>query len=430
MRILAAISSSIVSLRAVHLSAKTRPFAGQVQSSALLVRTGKNVIPEILPAVRNIKWTGGIKILRPFQTVSTTGNFFEGTIRQPIRCLSVGSLEPTKSPESGTSITTKGAALVAKQSVGLVGFYSDHYVVPLPEGHRFPMDKYRATRVLLEEDAAMRDILATYPAPFASREELSLAHDESYLESLSTGNLDTLQQRALGFPWSEELWRRSQASCGGTVAAMHTVMLGVARAAANIAGGTHHAFAGHGEGFCVYNDIAVAALVALKEYPVSCNLRSPILVIDLDVHQGNGTAKIFENDDRVITFSMHGEKNYPWRTKMKSNYDIDLPDDTGDEEYLKILNEQLPMLFDRHKPFLVFFQAGVDTLKEDSFGRLSLTRQGLLRRNNIIYSACMTRNLPLVITMGGGYSRPNDASIQAHADVYRSAALRYGAAGS
>ncbi|CAM6117926.1 unnamed protein product [Calypogeia fissa] len=346
-----------------------------------------------------------------------------------VRCLCLnGSGESSYNVNHKSS--TREAALAVKHCAGLLAFYADHHVVPLPPDHRFPMTKYRATRMLLEEDASLLNILVTLPGPQASDAELYLVHGKRYVEKIRTGDLDAQEQRAVGFPWSPELVKRSSASCGGTIAAMHAVMLGVARAAGNIAGGTHHAFSGHGEGFCVYNDIAVAAMVALNDYPTSCNVDTPILVIDLDVHQGNGTAKIFEQDDRVITFSMHGEKNYPWRTKMKSNYDVDLPDDTGDEEYLSILSQWLPRLFEQHNPFLVFFQAGVDALKADSFGRLSLTREGLLRRNNAVYSACLERNLLLVITMGGGYARPSDASVQAHADVYRSAALRYGSSKS
>ncbi|KAH8941249.1 hypothetical protein BDL97_14G027900 [Sphagnum fallax] len=333
-----------------------------------------------------------------------------------------------RSSSSSTEGKKAEDASISGGEDGLLGFYSDNQVVTLPQGHRFPMDKYRATRLLLEGDLQLRSILTTQPAPLASEEELCLVHDQLYVQRIFTGMLDDQQQRAVGFPWSPALVDRSRASTGGTVAAMHAVMQGSRRmVAANIAGGTHHAFAGHGEGFCVFNDIAVASAVSLRDYPHLCNTQSPILIIDLDVHQGNGTAKIFENDDRVITFSMHGANNYPWRTKMKSNYDIDLPDNTGDEEYLTILTEWLPHLIELHEPSLIFFQAGVDALKEDSFGRLAMTRQGLLRRNNMVYSVCLENNLPLVITMGGGYSRPMTASVEAHGDVYRSAALRYGA---
>ncbi|KAI5067513.1 hypothetical protein GOP47_0018041 [Adiantum capillus-veneris] len=332
----------------------------------------------------------------------------------------------TLSKESSLS-DTKKAALEVGKGVGLVAFYADNNVVSLPDGHRFPMDKYRATRLMLEDDASLVNLLTTHVSPAASTQELCVVHEERYLHNILNGELNEKEQRNLGFPWSPELVNRSRASTGGTIAAMHCVMVGLRRGAANIAGGTHHAFPDHGEGFCVFNDIAVAARVALEAYPESCSVERPILVIDLDVHQGNGTAKIFEADDRVVTFSMHGANNYPWRTKMKSDYDVDLPDDTGDEVYLAVLSDWLQRLFGSHSPSLIFFQAGVDALREDSFGRLAMTRQGLLQRNNMVYTACLTRQLPLVITMGGGYSRPSEASVLAHADVYRAAALRYGA---
>ncbi|KAG0568948.1 hypothetical protein KC19_6G054300 [Ceratodon purpureus] len=335
-------------------------------------------------------------------------------------CAGVGGVQTAE-------IRTDASALDESPRDGLLAFYADHYVVPLPEGHRFPMTKYRATRLLLEGDEQLRDILVTKPAPLAAIDDVCLVHDEGYVQRFISGGLTEKEQRAVGFPWSVEHRQRSLASTGGTVAAMRTVMQGKRRVSANIAGGTHHAFAGHGEGFCVFNDIAVASAICLRDYPTKCNLQTPILVVDLDVHQGNGTSKLFENDDRVITFDMHGAGNYPWKTKTKSNYDIGLPDNTGDEHYLATLAEWLPHLIELHDPSLVFFQAGVDALKEDSFGRLAMTREGLLKRNNMVYSACIERNLPLVITMGGGYSRPSDASIKAHADVYRSAALRYSA---
>jgi len=201
------------------------------------------------------------------------------------------------------------------------------------------------------------------------------------------------------------------------------VVGGGAPVAAQIAGGTHHAFAGHGEGFCVFNDIAVAINAGFRHYGEAAV--SPVLVVDLDVHQGNGTASIFEGDDRVITFDMHADSNYPWRSRMRSTYDVPLKDHMEDAEYLAILDSWLPMLFDKHKPKLVFFQAGVDALAEDSFGKLSMTRHGMMQRNSRVYSECIKRSLPLVITMGGGYSRPMDESVLVHADVFSSAAIMY-----
>ena len=196
------------------------------------------------------------------------------------------------------------------------------------------------------------------------------------------------------------------------------------RTAMQLAGGTHHAFRGHGEGFCCFNDIAVAAEAAIHAYGADA---VPILVIDLDVHQGNGTAKIFEGRSDVITFSMHGANNYPWRSKMRSTYDVDLPDETDDATYLALLDEWLPRLFATHAPRLVFYQAGVDALKGDKMGRLAMTRAGLARRNHAVFSACLAAGVPCVTVMGGGYA-PDEASIDAHADVFRAAALRFSVA--
>ncbi|MEW5318395.1 MAG: hypothetical protein WDW38_009620 [Sanguina aurantia] len=227
------------------------------------------------------------------------------------------------------------------------------------------------------------------------------------------------EMRNVGFPWSKELVGRTFASTGATVAATRLVLTHGCGIAANVAGGTHHAFRDRGEGFCVFNDIAVAATVALKEFQLT-----RILVLDLDVHQGNGTAAIFQDEPRVVTFDMHGAGNYPWRSRMTNTYDIGLADGCKDAEYLAVLSERLPLLHATHQPQLIFFQAGVDPLEADSFGRLSLTRAGLNQRNNMVYSYALEHNIPLVITMGGGYTRPPDATIEAHTDVYRTAAYR------
>eukprot|EP00850_Spirogloea_muscicola_P002086 SM000008S22175 [mRNA] locus=s8:259330:261466:+ [translate_table: standard] len=250
--------------------------------------------------------------------------------------------------------SSREAALRGGRGRGVLAFYADHFVVPLPEGHRFPMDKYRATRTMLENDASLHGSLIVRPAPLVSVEELLVVHDLSYVERVLAGQLTEKEQRVTGFPWSLDLTLRNRASTGGTVASMHAVMLGLRRAAATLAGGTHHAFRGHGEGFCIFIDISVAAAIALSEYPDRCNISFPILVIDLDVHQGNGTAKNFEGDDRVITFSMHGANNYPWRTEMSSDYDVELSDNTDDDMYLKLLLHWLPLLFKQHQPSLVF----------------------------------------------------------------------------
>ena len=319
-------------------------------------------------------------------------------------------------------------------------YFSDWAEVRLPDKHRFPMDKYRATRLALEADMSLRGRVEILRSPEASLEDVLGVHDREYVSRVMRCALTDKEARAIGFPMQNpEQVTRSFASTGGTIAATRDVLTDALtdgdaprrRVAAQIAGGTHHAFADKGEGFCVFNDIACAATVALAEFRDALFARSatPILVIDLDVHQGNGTAKIFEDNPAVVTFSMHGAGNYPWKTKMRSDHDVDLPDDTADDAYLGHLQTWLPFLFETYQPALVYFQAGVDALREDSFGRLGMTRAGLLRRNHLVYDACVRRDAALVITMGGGYSRPFDASVAAHADVFRSAAYRFGGLG-
>jgi len=319
------------------------------------------------------------------------------------------------------------------------------------------MDKYRATRLVLEGDASLFGRVTMVRSPTARLEDVLSVHCAEYVTRVSTCTLSEKEERAIGFPMrNQEQVTRSFASTGGTIAAMHDVLIGLddirdddddatnasvplinskkpfrLKVACQIAGGTHHAFHDSGEGFCVFNDIACAATVCLGTYghlPHFSQSETPILVIDLDVHQGNGTAKIFENNSKVVTFSMHGAGNYPWKTKMRSDYDVDLPDDTGDETYLAHLNKWLPYLFSTYHPKLVFYQAGVDALAEDTFGRLAMTRTGMLKRNHLVYDKCVEHDTPLVVTMGGGYSKPFGKSVAAHADVFRSAAYRFGGA--
>jgi len=303
-------------------------------------------------------------------------------------------------------------------------FWADWAEVPLPEGHRFPMDKYRTVRLQLENDPSLTGRLQLVPSPLASLSDVTRVHCPTYVDAAINGTLSPAEQRAIGFPWSRAHVQRSLASTGGTVAATRLVLsswpkVGL-RCAMQVAGGTHHAHRSKGGGFCVFNDIACAAAAAMDEAGVS-----RVLVIDLDVHRGDGTAAIFAEEPRVTTFSMHGYNNYGNRTGLPSDYDVDLPDATSDEVYLQTLNAWLPRLFDTHMPELVFFQAGVDALVGDSFGRLAVSRAGLQARNNAVYTACLQAGVPLVITMGGGYTRPIDASVEAHADVFRTAALRF-----
>ncbi|BDA46406.1 Histone deacetylase 11 [Coccomyxa sp. Obi] len=278
------------------------------------------------------------------------------------------------------------------------------------------MSKYRLTRLALEADTSIKGLIEIREAPLATEEELALAHDPSYVQRFFSGQLDPKEMRSIGFPWSQGLVSRARASAGGTLAATRALLEWHLPLTANIAGGTHHAFADRGEGFCVFNDIAVSAHMAMAEQGIE-----RVLVIDLDVHQGNGTSAIFAKDDRVTTFDVHGDKNYPWKTRTTSTYDIALPDGTGDEEYLRLLEDWLPRLFANHRPQLVFYQAGVDAMESDSFGRLSLTRRGLRQRNRMVLSKCIKESVPTVITMGGGYSRPIGDTVEAHADVHRTA---------
>ena len=288
-------------------------------------------------------------------------------------------------------------------------FHSDRFVFPLPPGHRFPLPKYRMLREHLLERRILR-IEEVEEAPLADREALALVHDRDYLDRVFGGSLDAAEQRRIGLPWSEELVLRSRASVGGTVAAArHALAHGIA---GNLAGGTHHAFADHGEGYCIFNDIAVAIRVLQREGRIG-----RAAVIDLDVHQGNGTAAIFANDGDVFTFSMHGEKNFPFR-KQRSHLDLDLPDGMDDAAYLAVLRDHLPLVLDRAQPDLLVYQAGVDGLAEDALGRLSLTHAGLRARDRYVLETAKAAALPVVLTMGGGYAKPIERTVEAHAGTY------------
>ncbi len=287
-------------------------------------------------------------------------------------------------------------------------FYCDHYEIPLPEGHRFPMTKYRLTRDLLAQDGRYRFDCA----PMADRSLVELAHDPVYVEQFIAGTLSAQAVRRIGFPWSESLVRRTLASVGGTLAAAEEAL--EKRWSGNLAGGTHHAFRGEGSGFCVFNDIAVAILYLRHHRGIA-----KAAVIDLDVHQGDGTAAIFEYDPLVLTLSFHGRNNFPFR-KQRSKIDVELEDGAGDETYLALVEQFLPRVFE-FEPGVIFYQSGVDALASDTLGKLSLTQQGIARRNEIVIRACKAYGAPLIVTMGGGYSNPVELTAQAHANVYRTA---------
>ncbi|MBK8258101.1 MAG: histone deacetylase [Polyangiaceae bacterium] len=285
-------------------------------------------------------------------------------------------------------------------------FYSDQDRLQLPEGHRFPAAKYpRIWQTLAVEHPTLLE-----HAPRAEWDEVALAHDPLYLADLERGTLSTAAVRKLGFPWSESLVNRSLRSVGGTLAALKWAL--IHGAAGHMAGGTHHAFADRGEGYCVLNDIAVAIHVARRHYNVG-----RIAVIDLDVHQGDGTASMFRADPTVFTLSLHGAKNYPFR-KEQSALDVPLDDQTSDDVYLAALDAALPAVA-AHKPELLFYQAGVDALAGDRLGRLALTHTGLMKRDARVYALASTLRVPLVVTLGGGYHRNIEDSVVAHANVYR-----------
>ncbi|MFT5386809.1 MAG: acetoin utilization deacetylase AcuC-like enzyme, partial [Saprospiraceae bacterium] len=249
-----------------------------------------------------------------------------------------------------------------------------------------------------------------HPEP-ASEETILLTHDSVYWEKLKRLDLTPKEIRKIGFPLSEILIRRGTHISQGTIqCALFAQEFGVAM---NVAGGTHHSFADHGEGFCILNDIAMASNYLLKN-----NLAKKILVVDLDVHQGNGTARIFKNEERVFTFSMHGAKNYPTR-KEQSDLDIGMPDKATDEEYLKILQETLPMLIDSVEPDFIFYLSGVDVLETDKLGRLSMSMEGCKKRDAIVLNHCNKNKIPVAVSMGGGYSERIAHIVEAHANTFR-----------
>jgi acetoin utilization deacetylase AcuC-like enzyme len=288
-------------------------------------------------------------------------------------------------------------------------FYSDTFVLPLPEGHRFPMAKYSALRerIVAEESVSTEDVLE---APQASWQDIRLVHSVDYTEAIEQGTLPREAQRRIGFPWSPQMVERARRSVGATLAASHAAMR--EGMAANLAGGTHHAFADRGEGFCVFNDVAVAARVLQRDRNVQ-----RIAVIDCDVHQGNGTAAIFRDDPAVFTLSMHGAKNYPFK-KERSDLDVELEDGTSDEPYLAKLAHSLDVAF-AHKPEVVFYLAGADPYEGDRLGRLKLTIDGLARRDAAVLERCRMERVPTVITMSGGYAHDVNAIVTIHANTIR-----------
>lgn len=288
-------------------------------------------------------------------------------------------------------------------------FYSPYYYADIGEGHVFPIRKFELVRdILLKEGTLSGDEIAE---PAAARvEDVHLVHTEKYVTGLVTGTLTAKEVRKLGLPWSEALVRRSFLACSGTIsAAKEALRAGVA---SNLAGGTHHAYPDRGEGFCVLNDVAVAIRVLERE-----GLAERFLIIDLDVHQGNGTAFIFADDPNIFTFSMHGAKNYPL-FKERSNLDIEIPDGTGDAEYLDVLSESLHRV-SMHDPDMIFYLAGADPYEKDKLGRLSLTIEGLRARDEMVLSFAREESTPIVTTMSGGYALDIQDTVEIHCNTLR-----------
>ena len=287
---------------------------------------------------------------------------------------------------------------------------SAHYVIALPEGHRFPIAKYAMLRdAVLAEGVVAREAL--HDPARTPLEDVHRVHDPEYIARLVSGTMPAAEQRTLGFPWSEGLVERSFRASGGTLeAADHALRAGIAM---NLAGGTHHAFTTHGEGFCVLNDVAIA----VRSLRAQGRIRRAA-VLDLDVHQGNGTHAIFAGDDDTFTFSMHGRRNYPFR-KVAGRLDVELEDGTQDTEYLEKLADVLPRVLAESRPDIVFYLAGADPHENDSLGRLGLTFDGLMRRDALVLEACRAVGVPVAIAIAGGYGRDIADTVRVHVNTAR-----------
>lgn len=289
------------------------------------------------------------------------------------------------------------------------------FVAPLPEGHRFPMEKYELLPQQLIRNGIVEESNFFEPE-MVSEDLLYQVHDASYIQALERMELPRQAVRKLGLPLNPVMVEREKRIMEGTrMNAVYALEHGVSF---NIAGGTHHAYRDSGEGFCLFNDIAIGAQFLLNEG------MERVLVVDLDVHQGNGTAKIFENEHRVFTFSMHGDKNYPMKKEV-SDLDVPLPDETNDTTYLNLLEHHLVNLIDQFQPQFIFYQAGVDALVSDKLGRLSLTMEGLKQRDEMVFATCKNGHIPVAVSMGGGYSPDIKIIVDAHYQTYEIASRLY-----
>ena len=296
-------------------------------------------------------------------------------------------------------------------------YYADQFVLPLPPGHSFPMSKYRLLRERLDGAPGL-ELCQAMPATDG---ELALAHTPDYVSAVSEGTLSAALQREIGFPWSEAMVARSRRSVGATIAAARSAL--ATGVAGNLAGGTHHASADKGGGYCVFNDAAVAARLMQAEWHRSNRQLLRVAIVDLDVHQGNGSAAIFAEDPTVFTLSIHGAKNFPFR-KERSDLDVDLADGCTDDTYLDALDDALTELWRRHgdaPPGLIFYVAGADAHEGDRLGRLKLTTAGMAERDRRVFAAARERGIPVAVAMAGGYGRVIDDTVQVHLGTIRAA---------
>lgn len=298
-------------------------------------------------------------------------------------------------------------------------YYADNFVLPLPPGHRFPMAKYAMLRDALSAQGIGIDFAQ---APAATDGELALVHTPSYIQAIASGSLSAAAQREIGFPWSAGMAQRARRSVGASIAAARTAM--ATGIAANLAGGTHHAYADKGGGFCVFNDLCVAARVMQAEWGRSKSKGAPpmqVAIVDLDVHQGNGTAHLLANDSSIFTLSLHGEKNFPFR-KEASDLDVALPDGCGDDAYLEALDKAMTQLDNRFAPDLVLYLAGADIHEGDRLGRLKVSDKGMHARDLLVMSWAQARRLPLAFAMGGGYGHDIATTVRVQIQTYAVAA--------